>query len=82
MSHRLRVSGIQIFGSIRDRLCKWRQSFINLKISPRLSINLTVVFFHRLILATVLVSSKMNNDTFYTNSYIAHVGGVSLDNIN
>ena len=30
----------------------------------------------------MLVSSKMQNDIFYTNSYIASVGGVPLENIN
>jgi len=37
---------------------------------------------YRLILTTVLLTSKMYNDTFYTNQYIASVGGVTLPNIN
>lgn len=37
---------------------------------------------HRLILTTVLITSKMFNDTYYTNQFIAQVGGVSLANIN
>lgn len=41
-----------------------------------------VSFFLRLILTTVLVTSKMYNDTYYTNQYIASVGGVTLQNIN
>ena len=36
----------------------------------------------RLILTTVLIASKMFNDTYYTNQFIAQVGGVSLPNIN
>ena len=36
----------------------------------------------RLILTTVLIASKMFNDTYYTNKYIAQVGGVTLQNIN
>ena len=36
----------------------------------------------RLILASVLIVSKMFNDTYYTNKYIAQVGGVSLENMN
>ena len=35
-----------------------------------------------MILTTVLIASKMYNDTYYTNQYIASVGGVSLHNIN
>ena len=35
-----------------------------------------------MILTTVLVASKMFNDTYYTNQYIAQVGGVTLKNIN
>lgn len=30
----------------------------------------------------MLLTSKMFNDTYYTNKYIAEVGGVSLANIN
>ena len=36
----------------------------------------------RLILTSVLIVSKMFNDTYYTNKYIAQVGGVSLENMN
>ena len=36
----------------------------------------------RLILTTILIASKMFNDTYYTNQFIAQVGGVSLPNIN
>lgn len=35
----------------------------------------------RLILTTVLVTSKMYNDIYYTNQYIASVGGVTHHNI-
>lgn len=40
------------------------------------------VFAFRLILTTVLVTSKMFNDTYYTNQYIASIGGATLSNIN
>ena len=30
----------------------------------------------------MLVTSKMYNDTYYTNQYIASVGGVTLQNLN
>ena len=40
------------------------------------------VCVRRLILTAVLVASKMYNDTYYTNRYIAQVGGVTLNNIN
>ena len=33
-------------------------------------------------LTAVLLASKMFNDTYYTNRYIAEVGGVSLANMN
>ena len=36
----------------------------------------------RLVLTAVLLASKMFNDTYYTNRYIAEVGGVSLANMN
>ena len=35
-----------------------------------------------MILTTVLVTSKMFNDTYYTNQYIASFGGVTLRNMN
>lgn len=37
---------------------------------------------HRLVLTVVLVASKILNDLYYTNSFIASIGGISLDNIN
>lgn len=46
-----------------------------------LSTYLCFLFF-RLILTAVLVTSKMYNDTYYTNTLIASVGGVTLSNIN
>ena len=42
----------------------------------------SLTFVHRLILTTVLVTSKMFNDTYYTNQYIASFGGVTLRNMN
>ena len=35
-----------------------------------------------LVLSAVLLTSKVFNDTYYTNRYIAEVGGVTLANIN
>lgn len=37
---------------------------------------------HRLILTVVLLTSKMFNDIYYTNTYVAQIGGISLKNIN
>ena len=44
--------------------------------------NTNKILIYRLILTTVLVTSKMFNDIYYTNQYIASVGGVTLHNIN
>ena len=44
--------------------------------------NTLILSMSRLILTTVLITSKMFNDTYYTNQFIAQVGGVSLANIN
>ena len=41
-----------------------------------------VSLLSRLILIGVLLTSKMFNDTYYTNKYISEVGGVTLANIN
>ena len=46
---------------------------------PQLTLDLNLF---RLILTSVLIVSKMFNDTYYTNKYIAQVGGVSLENMN
>ena len=40
--------------------------------------NLVSFDLFRLILTAVLIASKMYNDTYYTNAYIASVGGVTL----
>jgi len=37
---------------------------------------------HRLILTSVVLSTKFNSDFFYTNSYYAHVGGVTCLEMN
>ena len=39
-------------------------------------------YHSRLVLTAVLLTSKMFNDTYYTNRYIAEVGGVTLENMN
>jgi hypothetical protein len=36
----------------------------------------------RLILTSVLLTSKFNNDIFYGNQFVAYVGGVQLQEIN
>lgn len=37
---------------------------------------------YRLILASVLITSKFYNDIFYGNHFVAYVGGVQLEEIN
>jgi hypothetical protein len=37
---------------------------------------------HRLMLTSVVLSAKFNSDFFYTNSYYAHVGGVTCLEMN
>ena len=39
-------------------------------------------FLFRMILTTVLITSKFFNDTYYANQFIASVGGVSTRNLN
>mmetsp|Transcript_23120 Transcript_23120/g.16445 ORF Transcript_23120/g.16445 Transcript_23120/m.16445 type:complete len:101 (+) Transcript_23120:257-559(+) len=58
-----------------ERLCN--QS-INLGINLQIN-SLTI---HRLILASVLITSKFNNDVYYSNSHLAAHGGVSTSEIN
>ena len=48
---------------------------------PDFNYNL-LVYCTRLALASVLLTSKVNNDLYYSNSFLAEVGGVSLANIN
>lgn len=38
--------------------------------------------FYRLILTSVLLTSKFYNDVFYGNHFVAYVGGVHLQEIN
>lgn len=40
------------------------------------------LYSYRLILASVLITSKFYNDIFYGNHFVAYVGGVSLDEMN
>ena len=37
---------------------------------------------YRLILASVLITSKFYNDIFYGNHFVAYVGGVQLEEMN
>lgn len=41
-----------------------------------------IVNLYRLILTSVLVTSKMFNDSYFTNQYVGESGGVTLQNIN
>ena len=41
-----------------------------------------MLFLFRLILATVLITSKFYNDIYFANQYIASVGGVPTVNLN
>ena len=40
------------------------------------------MFYFRLILTTVLITSKFYNDIYFANQYIASVGGVPTQNLN
>lgn len=40
------------------------------------------MFYFRLILTTVLITSKFHNDIYFANQYIASVGGVPTLNLN
>jgi hypothetical protein len=53
-----------------DRLCDLNQLHLN-------DFNI-----HRIILATVLIAIKYNEDDYYSNDYYAKVGGISLQEIN
>ena len=48
----------------------------------RLFLDPNILFCFRLVLTAVLLASKVFNDTYFTNRYIAEVGGVTLANIN
>ena len=43
---------------------------------------LTLTSLYRLILASVLLTSKFYNDIFYGNHFVAYIGGVHLEEIN
>jgi hypothetical protein len=53
-----------------DRLCDYSQLLLN-------DNNI-----HRVILSSVLLAIKYNEDDYYSNEYYAKVGGVSLQEIN
>jgi hypothetical protein len=53
-----------------DRLCDMSQLHLN-------DFNI-----HRIILATVLIAIKYNEDDYFSNDYYAKVGGISLQEIN
>lgn len=48
----------------------------------RLDISVTSYNAHRLALVSLVVAAKFNDDVYHTNSYYAHVGGVSLKSFN
>jgi len=41
-----------------------------------------IIFYYRLILTAVLLTSKFYNDIFYGNHFVAYVGGISLEEMN
>ena len=50
----------------------------------RKTTNLCVSAFSvsRLVLTVVLIASKILNDLYYTNAFVASIGGISLQNMN
>lgn len=46
------------------------------------SLQITKYNVHRLLLCSALISIKINEDDFYSNSYYAKIGGISLSEIN
>ena len=42
----------------------------------------TFLCLSRLVLTVVVIAAKILNDLYYTNSYMASIGGISLQNIN
>ena len=45
-------------------------------------VNLTFYNIHKLILASMLVSIKYNEDDYFSNKFYAKVGGVSITELN
>ena len=52
------------------------------KICDNSNVQLTANNIHRLILASIVLSIKNNEDDYYSNEYYAKVGGISLDELN
>ena len=84
------IPGITIENYL-DRIIKYTKletstlilTLINIdKICEINSLQITRFNVHRLLLSSVLISIKFNEDDFYSNSYYARVGGVSLQEIN
>ena len=84
------IPGITIENYL-DRIIKYTKletstlilTLINIdKICEINSLQITKFNVHRLLLSSVLISIKFNEDDFYSNSYYARVGGVSLQEIN
>lgn len=52
--------------------------------SNKLLIKMTIPYSHqfRLILSSILLTSKFYNDVFYGNHFVAYVGGVHLQEMN
>lgn len=48
----------------------------------RLALQINSLTIHRLILVTILTVHKYYNDHFYLNSYLAHIGGLELKELN
>jgi len=84
------IPGIDI-SSYLDRIIKYTKIesstliliFIYLdRICEKASIQMTKNNIHRLLLSSVIVAIKINEDDFYSNAFYAKVGGVSLQEIN
>jgi hypothetical protein len=48
----------------------------------RLNININIFNIHKILLISLLLSSKFIEDSNYKNKYWAHYGGISLDSLN
>lgn len=66
--------------SVEDRIYSWNHRPTPQAEREALQINSLTI--HRLILVTILTVHKYYNDHFYLNSYLAHIGGLELSELN